>query len=242
MRTDATWPAEDRPRERITEAGPGGLSDSELLALLIGTGHGGEHVLETARRILSESGGLEALADGSVRSIGRMKGMGRATAARIVASMEMGLRVVERRARRRMGARFTCSRDIHDTYRARLGGLRQEVFVVVALNNRNEIIREETVAKGSVSECPVEPREVFRPLIAAAASRAVLLHNHPSGDPSPSPSDVALTRRLSRTGRLVGIPILDHVIVTPFCHASFRDLGLLEQASSVADASSRDSR
>jgi DNA repair protein RadC len=211
----------------LWELGPAALSDSELLALLIGAGQGNENAVETARRVLSEAGGLEALLERDVQSLSRFKGMGSAKGARLIAALELGMRVVEQRAKERLCPRLNCSLDIFEAYRARLGSLVQEVFAVVALNNRNEIIREEIVAKGSLNECRVEPREVFRPLIAASAARAVLLHNHPSGDPSPSPSDVALTRRLAKVGDTVGIPILDHVIISRFSHASLRDLGLL---------------
>ncbi len=223
-----TWPKGDRPRERLFDKGSAGLSDSELVALLMGTGSNGENAVEAARRILVEVGGLESLPEQDLRSLAAIKGVGQAKAARVVAAIELGLRIVEQRARHRVRARFVCSRDIFEAYRGRFGWLRQEVFIAVGLNNRNEIIREHTVAKGSLTECHVEPREVYRPLIADAAARVVLVHNHPSGDPSPSPSDIALTRRLAEVGTLVGIPVLDHVIIGPFSHSSLQDLGLLE--------------
>jgi len=105
--------------------------------------------------------------------------------------------------------------------------LREEVFIVVGLNSRNESIHELAVAQGSVNECRVAPATVFRPMIVESAARAVLLHNHPSGDPTPSPHDVALTRRLVSVGKMVGIPILDHIIIGRNAYSSLRDLGLL---------------
>ena len=228
MNSTATWPKSDQPLERLLRSGPSGLSDSELLALVIGGGRRGENAVEAARRILHAVGDLEQLLEQDTRSLRAIEGLGCARAARLVASLELVLRGVEQRAKQRVRGRFVCSRDIFEAYRDRLGWLRQEIFMVVGLNNRNEIIREEMVAKGTLNECYVEPREVFRPLITEAAARAVLVHNHPSGDPSPSPNDVALTRRLAKAGELMGVPILDHVIITRSGHASLRDLGLME--------------
>ena len=232
MTSLSTWPLRERPRERLRELGPSALSDSELIALLPGTGHGKENVGETARRLLTEVGGLERLAGMGPGQLHKLPGVGEATPTRVIAAVELGVRVVEQAARNRTGARFECSADIFETYRARFGSLRQEVFAVIGLNNRNEPICEVIVAKGSVNECRVEPREVFRPLIAEAAARALLIHNHPSGDPTPSPSDLSLTRRLAQVGELLGIPILDHVVIAPFSHSSFRDLGLIDDTSS----------
>jgi DNA repair protein RadC len=224
----ATCSKKDRPLDRLLDRGPAGLSDSELLALVIGGDRRGETAVEAARRILYQVGGLERLLEQNTRSLCGLKGLGHTRAARLVASFELVMRAVEQRAKQRVRGRFVCSQDIFEAYRDRLGWLRQEIFMVVGLNNRNEIIREEMVAKGTLNECFVEPREVFRPLITEAAARAVLVHNHPSGDPSPSPNDVALTRRLSKAGELVGVPILDHVIITCSSHASLRDLGLMD--------------
>lgn len=224
-----TWPLRERPRERLREQGAAALSDAELLALLLGTGHGAENAVETARRLLTAAGGVVRLSEMGQGMLGSLPGVGEAKATRIIAAVELGVRVVEQRARSRSGARFECSADIFDTYRARFGRLRQEIFAVIGLNNRNAPLCEVVVAKGSVSECRVEPREVFRPLIAEAASRVLLLHNHPSGDPTPSSSDLALTRRLVEVGQLLGIPVLDHVVIGPFSHSSFRDLGLIDE-------------
>ncbi len=221
------WPKQERPRERLREVGPVALSDSEILAILIGTGSGQENVVEVARRLLSDSDGLEGLTKQGLKGLGRFSGMGEAKASRIVAALELGIRVVERRGRKKSPLRFECSADIFESFRTRLGLKRQEVFVAVGLNSRNEAIREILVARGSSNECLVEPKEVFRPMIAEAASKTILLHNHPSGDPTPSPQDVALTRRLAKVGDLVGIPVLDHVVIGPSSYSSLRDLGLL---------------
>jgi DNA repair protein RadC len=216
----------ERPRERLKAHGPGALSDAELIALLLGTGYGDENAVEVARRVLSDVGGLEKLMDQGRGRLSRLPGVGEVKAGRILAALELGVRVLEERSRHGTSVRFGSSRDIFDAYRARFGGLKQEVFMVVGLNNKNGPISEHTVAKGSVNECQVAPREVFRPLIAEAASRAVVIHNHPSQDPTPSAHDAALTRRLARVAELIGIPLLDHVIITRFQYASLRDLGL----------------
>lgn len=221
------WPEKERPRERLLAHGAQALSDAELLGLLIGSGCGKENAVETARRILSEVGGLDALSQKGLGGLKNTKGIGEAKASRLTAAFELGVRAVEERAKAKSRICFSCSQDIFNAYRARFGVLRQEVFLAVGLNNRNEVIREITVAMGTLSECRVEPREVFRPLIAEAAARAVLLHNHPSGDPSPSAADIAMTGRLSAVGELVGIPILDHIVISRFGYASLADLNLL---------------
>ncbi|MCP4674693.1 MAG: DNA repair protein RadC [Deltaproteobacteria bacterium] len=211
----------------MKEHGPSALSDAELLALVLGTGSNGVNAVDTSRQFLAEVGGLEGVNGQGFGAISRRSGVGEAKASRVMAALELGVRVVEQAGRKGLNGRFECSSDIFEVYRARLGLLRQEIFIVVGLNSRNETVRELTVAKGSVSECRVEPSAVFRPLIAEAATRAILLHNHPSGDPTPSPYDVALTKRLAKIGELIGIPILDHVVIGGNTYSSLRDLGLI---------------
>jgi DNA repair protein RadC len=220
------WPAVDLPRERLRDKGAAALGDAELIALLLGTGTAGENALESSRRILGQVGGLDRIAAAGLGALTCVPGLGAAKAARILAAIELGLRVVERRSDAPARA-FRRSEEIWEAYGARLGALQQEVFLVVGLNNRNEPLREEVVAKGTISECVISPREVYRPMIAEAAARVVALHNHPSGDPAPSPQDVALTRRLAEAGELIGIPLLDHVVVGRRGYASLRDMGLI---------------
>jgi DNA repair protein RadC len=220
------WPPADRPRERLRRKGAAALGDAELIALLVGTGRAGENAVESSLRILSQVGGLDKLAAAGLGSLNAVPGLGDAKASRIIAAVELGVRVVERRREAPRRA-FCRSLEIWEAYRARLGSLRQEVFLVVGLNNRNEALREEVVAMGTLGECLVSPREVFRPMIAEAAARFIAVHNHPSGDPQPSPEDVALTRRLSEAGALLGIALLDHVIIGRCGYASLRDMGLI---------------
>ena len=221
-----SWPSVDLPRERLREKGATALGDAELIALLLGTGGAGENALESSQRILRAVGGLDRIASAGLGALTSVPGLGEAKASRLLAAIELGLRVVERRSDATKRA-FCRSEEIWEAYRARLGALQQEVFMVVGLNNRNEALREEVVAKGTINECVVSPREVFRPMIAEAAARIVALHNHPSGDPAPSPQDVALTRRLAEAGALIGIPLLDHVVIGRRGYASLRDMGLI---------------
>jgi len=232
MMAISNWPPNERPRERLKDKGAIALSDAELLALLLGTGSSNENVVEFARRILSNHGGLEKLASSGLGALSQTRGVGIAKASRILAALELGLRVFERRLNNRSQTAFLCSEDIFKTYQTRMGDLRQEVFMSVGLNNKNEPIHEVEVARGTVSECLVNPREVFRPMISEAAARIVVLHNHPSGDSQPSKHDLAITRRLARAGDLLGIPLLDHVIIGANSYSSLRDLQLISTQTS----------
>ena len=229
MLSMSKWPKRDRPRERLRAHGPAALSDSELLALLLGTGSGRENAVDVARGILAQGGGLEALARLGLAELVRIGGVGEAKASRIVAAVEFGFRVVEQAEKKRSSCCFESSADIYELYKTRLALLREELVMVVGLSSRNQPVHEVVVAQGSVNECRVAPASVFRPMIAEAAARAVLLHNHPSGDPTPSPQDVALTRRLVCVGNAVGIPILDHIVIGRNAYSSLRDLGLLSE-------------
>jgi DNA repair protein RadC len=207
--------------------GSGALGDAELLALLLGSGRPGENALELARRLLAEAGGLGALARTGLGGLARLQGLGEAKACRVAAALELGVRVVERSGAGTGRRRFACSRDIYDAYHPRLEPLTQELFLAVGLSNRNEPVCERPVALGTLCDCPVGPREVFRPLVLEAAARFVVLHNHPSGDPTPSPEDVAITRRLVEAGTLMGIALVDHLVIGRGGYVSFRDAGLL---------------
>jgi DNA repair protein RadC len=223
----------EKPRERLRDKGVAYLGDAELIAVLIGTGTRGTGSLELASYILKEIGGVAGLNAQGMGSLCQLQGMGDAKAARLLAAVELGARVIEKQTIQNGLNRFTCSRDIFRRYHGRLCGLRQEVFLVVGLNNKNEVLTEQVVAMGTVDECRVAPREVFRPMILEAVARALLIHNHPSGDPSPSPEDISLTRRISEVGNLLGVPVLDHLIIGANRYASLRDMGLMQGLSEV---------
>jgi DNA repair protein RadC len=224
-----SWPLEERPRERLRRKGAAALGDAELLALQLGTGTGGENAVDAARRILAAAGGVERLSRLGLGALEQLPGVGAVKAARIVAAFELGQRAVERRGDGSAPARFACSVDIFEAYRGRMSTLQQEVVLVLGLNAKNELVRELVVAQGSIDECLIGPREVFRPMIAEAAARVVVLHNHPSGDASPSPQDLAVTRRLAAVGDLVGIPLLDHLVFGRATFTSLRDMGVLAE-------------
>jgi len=217
--------AEGRPQERLRRYGASALSDAELSALIVGPGGGGESAESAAQRVLSATGGLARLTRTGLGTLSRLPGVGEARAARLVAAVELGIRGLTITGQGEPF--FNSSREVWLAYRGRLQLLQQEVFYAVGLNNKNRRLSEVVVAKGSLTECLVEPREVFRPMIADAAARVVLLHNHPSGDPTPSPEDLILTRRLVASGELVGIPILDHLVFGENAYTSLRDQGFL---------------
>ena len=202
--------ANDRPRERLWQRGVQAIGDEELLAIVLGTGTRDRPVGVVAAELVRDVGGMLAVSRASPRELAQVDGIGAANAARIAAAFELGRRAIESEARR---ATLSHAEDVYRIVEPRVAGLQQELFLAIGVDIRNGLLDVVEVGRGSVYGVDVHPREVFRPLVRMAAAGAVLVHNHPSGDPSPSAEDVALTRRLRAVGDLIGIPVVDHVVI-----------------------------
>lgn len=207
----STLPPRDRPRERLQTHGPAALSDTELLTLLIGSGTASESAPLVAARLLGSFGDLRALAGALPSELQHLPGIGQARASLLQAAFELGRRASGSRPLR--GQPLGQASDVWTHLRARLAHNPVEEFWALGLDVRNRIQTELCLARGSLTGVEVHPRDVFRPLIRAAAAAAIFCHNHPSGDPSPSRQDVELTERLRQVGDLCGITVLDHVVV-----------------------------
>jgi DNA repair protein RadC len=208
-------------------SGAESLGDAELLAVLLGTGCADEPVSVVATRLLESAGGLRNLFRLGLQEMSGQTGIGPGKACRISAALELGRRAAARPLDR--GKRITCSRDVVDALGARLAGAVREHFWVIALDTKNRPLAEIEVAVGALSACALSPADVFRPVLREPCSSVVLVHNHPSGEPSPSAQDLALTRRLGRAGELMGIGVLDHVILADRGYFSFCDAGILRE-------------
>lgn len=213
------------PRERLDRVGPEGLSDAELLAILLGTGTAGISVEVLATQLLGASSGLRGLARMGPGELAAAPGVGHGKACRVVAAFELGRRAIARPIPR--GVMVTSSRSVVDAFRPRLAGLDAEHFLAIPLDAKNRALGELRLGLGGLLACPVTPADVFRALLRHAASGVVFVHNHPSGDPTPSAEDVSLTERLVRAGELIGIRVLDHVIIGAEGYYSFFDAGTL---------------
>lgn len=198
------------PRERLFHYGAERISVEDLLTVVIGSGTRSAPAAEIAARLLRDAGGIAPLARARPSELRTASGIGSARAARIAAAFQLGRRALEAPAD---GQAMSSPAAAYERLRPHMAGLSQEVFVVLALNARNVVIDEIEVARGGLVGVEVHPREVFRPLIRLAAAAAIVAHNHPSGNPSPSEQDIALTRRLIAAGELVGVPVLDHIVV-----------------------------
>jgi DNA repair protein RadC len=223
------WPEDERPRERLTKFGPEALSDSQLLAIVLSTGDAssGQSALDLAMHLVQTFGGLRALDAASIAELCQTKGIGPAKATAIKAALELGKRLSGEPVQRHL--KVTSPQDLVNYFQPRLQHLRKEVFKAVLLNTKHQMLKDITVSEGSLSASLVHPREAFLPAIKESAAAVIFLHNHPSGDPTPSMEDKELTQRLTEVGQLVGISVLDHIIIgsgTPG-YMSFRDAGLL---------------
>ena len=218
------------PRERLRALAGEALTDDELLAVLLGTGGSGRPVLDLAALVLDEVGGLDRLAEVGVDGLASIPGIGPSKASRIVAAVELGRRILTRPLPR--GRRLLSARDVDAALRPRLARATVEHFLALPLDAKNRPMGEIRVATGGLSACPVNPADVFRPLLRCAASAVVFVHNHPSGSPDPSPEDRALTRRLARAGDLLGVRVLDHVIIGHEGYFSFLDAGWMDPEES----------
>ncbi len=205
------WPEDERPRERLYRKGPASLADAELLAILLGTGTKGQTAMDLARELLSGDGALSTLAGREVGEMRKLKGVGLAKATKLAAAFELSRRL---RSRADGG---TLSLGSPEAVFARFGplmeDLKKEEFRVVLLNAQNGYIKDEIISEGTLSASLVHPREVFRPAIRESAASLILLHNHPSGDPTPSKEDLRLTRQLVECAKLLDLRIHDHVII-----------------------------
>jgi len=202
----------DRPRERLRLVGARHLSLTELLALLIGSGSGRGSARSIAERLTEHArGSLGRLAALDVGELESIPGVGAATAGRVLAALELGRRAASEEAE--PGSPIRGPEDVFRRVGPRLRDLPQEEFHALLLNTRHRVVREVLVTRGILDASLIHPREVFRPAVSEGAAGVILVHNHPSGDPTPSPEDRAVTRQLARAGRAVGIPVLDHVVV-----------------------------
>lgn len=227
----------DRPRERLSAQGAEALSDAELLGLVLRTGVRGAPASRVAHGLLERFGGLRALAGAALAELGAASGMGPSKSASVVAAFELGRRLAARRVR--PGQAVLSPRDVHLHFHPRLRDAPHERFLVVLLDGRHRFLREVMVSQGTLTASLVHPREVFRAALREAAAAVLLVHNHPSGDPSPSREDVEITERLVRAGRILGVDVLDHVIVAEQGYVSLRETGRFPDAAHAQAGSGR---
>ena len=221
----AQWPETERPRERLLTQGPQTLTNAQLLAILLRVGRHGSSAVQVGMEVLDRLGGVAGLAQCGIEELCAVPGVGEAKAAQLKAALELGKRALAGPLTK--GAKITSSRDLFTHYHPTLRDLRHEVFKVILLDAKHAIMRDATVSEGSLTLSIVHPREVFTLAVRESAAAVIFLHNHPSGDPTPSQEDRVLTARLVSAGKVLGIRVLDHLVVGDGCYISFADQGWL---------------
>jgi DNA repair protein RadC len=217
-------PSAERPRERLARHGPGGLTSAELIALLWGSGSRGRSAVDLAQIALTRHDGLPGLARASDLELATLDGVGAARAAQLIAAFELGRRVLADWPTGRWTIRTPS--DLADRLVLQMGRLEREELRVVLLNAKNVVLRVVTVYVGNVSASLVRVGELFRDAVRLDASGIILVHNHPSGDPTPSPDDLHLTAEALAAGRLLDVEVLDHLVVGHDAWVSLRDRGV----------------
>ena len=217
-------PLSERPRERLAAHGPATLSATELLSLVWGTGRSGTSALDLAAGVLARHGGLVELSRADPLELSISPGIGKARAAQLVAAFELGRRSVAERPAGRWTVR--APRDVADRLLPQMGQLEREELRVLLLNTKNVVLRQSTIYQGNVSAALVRVAELFRDAVRGHAAGVIVVHNHPSGDPEPSPDDLHLTAEAIAAGRLLDIPLLDHIVLAQDAYISLRDRGV----------------
>lgn len=219
-------PIDDRPRERLIKFGPEALSNAELLAIILRVGTKSESAIAMANRIISSSKeGLKFLSTATIEELSDIKGIGEAKAAQIKASLELGKRLKSFRASTKV--KINSPEDVAEIVMEDMRYLRKEHLRVLFLNTKNIVSDVKDLSIGSLNSSVVHPREIFSEAIRKSSSSIIICHNHPSGDPTPSQEDIAITKRLLEVGKLVGIDLLDHVIIGDGKFVSLKEKGIL---------------
>ena len=209
------FPKEGRPRERFLKLGPEALSDAELFAILLRTGtrgkkgEKGENVIDMSNRLISEYG-LDKLFECSLKELQEIKGIGPSKAMQILTIAEIQKRINQSK---KPVKKITCAEDVFNYFHEILKDKKEEHFYVLMLDTKNNIIDKQLISKGILDASIIHPREIFRPAIKNSASKIILVHNHPSGDPNPSGEDLEITEKLTNAGEEIGISVLDSVIL-----------------------------
>ncbi|WP_203333118.1 RadC family protein [Planococcus beigongshangi] len=215
----------DRPRERLINQGATSLSNQELIAIMLRTGTRQESVLHLANRVLHHFEQIQQMKDASIEELTSINGIGQAKAVQLLAAVELGRRLSSKQT----DAKYTIRspKDAASYLMADMTSLKQEHFVVLFLNIKNQVLHRQTIFVGSLNASIVHPREIFREAVRRSAASIVCAHNHPSGNPAPSPEDIAVTKRLMEAGSIVGIELLDHLIIGDHQFISLNEKGYM---------------
>jgi len=213
-------PFDDRPREKLLLRGAQSLSDAELVAILLRTGKKGKSVIEIARELINSEGNLAMLATKTVDSLQKISGIGKDKAATISAAFELSRRILSQ-PKWFSNKKITSPQDVAEIFIPILRDDNKEKFIVVCLNSANKIIKHETISVGNLNSSIVHPREVFKVAIDNSSASIILIHNHPSGNPDPSNEDIRITKKIVETGKIMEIPVFDHLIIAGETYTSF---------------------
>lgn len=222
-------PDMERPYEKFLKSGAAILTDAELLAIVLRTGSRGENVIELAKRILYHSGedGILGLHRFSMERLVKIRGIGKVKAMQLICILELSKRLSKASVSEAVS--FTSPSSIAEYYMEDLRHESQEIMKLIMINSKGKLIGEYEVSKGTVNASIITPREIFIEALHRQAVAVIALHNHPSGDPSPSKEDILLTRRVEEAGSIIGVKLLDHIIIGNNCYVSLREEGILEK-------------
>ena len=213
-------PLDDRPREKLMLRGVQSLSDAELLAILLRTGTKGKSVITLAQELIKLHNNLAVLASKSLNTLTKSSGIGKDKAATLLAAFELNRRI-QSQTKWFSENKVTSPKDIAEIFIPLLKDELKEKFIIICLNSANKIIKFETISIGSLNSSVVHPREIFKAAIENSSASIILLHNHPSGNPEPSNEDIVITRKLVESGKILDIPVFDHIIIAGVAYTSF---------------------
>lgn len=216
---------EERPREKLSANGAKKLSNAELLAILLNNGSKAKSAIDLGEEIIQKANGIKNITQLSLNELMEIDGIGIAKASRVIVALELSKRITKLNGIEKL--KFDSPTSIYNAYAEAMGYLKKEIFKIVLLDTKNNYIKDITISKGSLSASIVHPREVMLEAIKHSASKIILLHNHPSGDPQPSDEDENITNILKSGGELLGIPVLDHIIIGDGKYFSFREKNLI---------------